>query len=372
MKLYNKVVPYLILGSAALFHPNSANAQNSNGAPILPIVTAKAIENLPNELLAKATATIETNQRYKITQRRLIARAENTRDMYMENMLAAQKRISPAIGTKRYRGIIRKELPGAPVGKHCMYGQYTQLLRALNENGDTLTVIPRTGKSACIMFKDAMRKKYSKPEYAGVIKEGHAYPSDSAYNAALEKFLVQHRITDSTASAKRKAAIEEFQKNNFSIEQVKPGSILIVPRRPGSRTLFHAIMFLGRGHIESGEFIPDANGQYMYAAHNNERIGNLFETWDMSYVFSANIEEILRTEYSKELKRLESMSSDKMIEYITRGTEISGTSLAKLPRTELVRLVQAKYFGDDITKELKQSDAPSQIALQQMVQVSRT
>lgn len=369
MKLYKKVVPYLMLGSVTMFSNNSANAQEVK-TPEQPDSNTEL--RVPNELIAKNMSVVNTVSPYAITQSRLIARAENTCDMYIENMLAAQKRLNPKIGTRGYRAAVRKELPGAPVGLHCMYGQYTQLMRALNENGDTLTIIPKGGKSACIAFKDQMRHKYSRPEYAGAIKEGRAFESDSAYSAELARHLGRRGITDSTEVARRDAAIAEFAKHNFSLAHVNPGSIMIVPRFRGSKSKFHAIMFLGEGRVQSGEFVPDTTGKYMFAAHNNERIGDVMQTWDTTSVFCADVEQILQVEYSKELKRLESMPRDKMVEYIVAGTQISAEKLLALPRGDLICLVHAKYFGDDVQKALKAPQMPPQLTMQQQLQISRS
>ncbi len=360
MKLYQKVVPYILMGSAAMLGHNSANAQNPTvPAPQLPKIEVQ----LPKKLIAKASEHYTLMSEKANTHFRLIARAEDTRDKYIENMLDAQKRLGPKVGTRGYRAAVRRELPGAPVGLHCMYGQYTQLMRALNENGDTLTVIPHGAKSACAAFKADMRAKYSKPEYSGAIHEGRAFESDSAYNAALEKYLVRHGIKDTSPAEERDRFVKEFAKHNFSLAQVNPGTIMIVPRFRGSKTKFHAIMFLGEGRVESGEFVPAATGHYMFTAHNRERIGDLIGTWDMSNVFSADIEKILQVEYTKELKRLESMPRDKMIEYIVTGTEISAERFNGASRGDLIRLVHAKYFGDDIQKALTNPVNPAQIAM---------
>jgi len=356
MKLYRKIFPYLLLGSAALFNHNSADAQNTSQAG--PVIS--------KELIANASYSYRTQ--YNCRQQRLIARAENTRDMYMDNMLGAQKRLSPKLKTKGYHAAVRQELPGAPVGLHCMYGQYTQLMRALNQNGDTLTVIPTGAKSACTQFKEQMRRKYSKPEYADVIKEGRVFESDSAYNAALDTFLAQRGLTGTSNPEKVAAAKTEFAKRNFSADHVNPGSIWIVPRFRGAKNKFHAIMFLGKGRLENGEFIPDSNGRYMYTAHNSERIGDLFKNWDMSNVFSADIEKILTVEYGKELKRLESLPRDRMVQYLTAGTTIRAEDLTQLSRMDLIRMVQAKYFGDDMKKAISQPQNAGQIAMLTMNQ----
>lgn len=369
MKLYRIALPYLMIGSAAIFSNNSANAQDIK-TPDAPNQHTEL--QVPNELIAKNMSVVNTVSPYAITQSRLTARAENTCDMYIENMLAAQKRLNPKIGTRGYRAAVRKELPGAPVGLHCMYGQYTQLMRALNENGDTLTIIPKGGKSACIAFKDQMRRKYSRPEYAGTIKEGRAFESDSAYSAELAKYLERRGITDSTEAARRDAAIAEFAKHNFSLAHINPGSIMIVPRFRGSKSKFHAIMFLGEGRVEAGEFVPGATGKYMFTAHNRERIGDIVQNFDMSNVFSADIEQILQVEYAKELKRLESMPRDQIVEYIVAGTQISAERILKLSRGDLIQLVRAKYFGDDVQKALNAPKMPPQISMQHQLQISRS
>lgn len=369
MKLYKIVVPYLMMGSAAIFNNNSANAQDIK-TPDAPNPNTEL--QAPNELIAKNMSVVNTVSPYAITQSRLTARAENTCDMYIENMLAAQKRLNPKIGTRGYRAAVRKELPGAPAGLHCMYGQYTQLMRALNENGDTLTIIPKGGKSACIAFKDQMRRKYSKPEYAGAIKEGRAFESDSAYSAELARHLGRRGITDSTEVARRDAAIAEFAKHNFSLAHVNPGSIMIVPRFRGSKSKFHAIMFLGEGRVEAGEFVPDTTGKYMFTAHNRERIGDIVQNFDMSNVFCADIEQILQAEYAKELKRLESMPRDQIVEYIVAGTKISAERVLELPRGDLIQLVRAKYFGDDVQKALNAPKKSPQISMQHQLQIGRS
>lgn len=359
MKLYRKVVPYILLGSAAIFNHNSANAQNQTSAPDF---------NISQDLVAKASYKINEINNYAITQSRLIARAQNTRDMYIDNMLGAQKRLAPYLGKKGYKKAVSQELPGAPVGLHCVYGQYTQLMRALNESGDTLNVIPRGANSACLQFKSIMGKKYSKPEYGGAIHEGHVYETDSAYNAALAKYLATRGLSLDKPSPKLEEAKKAFAKSNFSAEHINPGSIWIVPRFRGAKNKFHAIMFLGRGRVENGNFIPDEKGRYMFAAHNSERLGDLFNSWDTSNVFSADIEKILTVEYGKELKRLESMSREKMIEYIIAGTPVKAADLMPLPRSELIRMVQAKYFGDDIKRAIAPQQQVAQIAMQQMHQ----
>ncbi len=83
-----------------------------------------------------------------------------------------------------------------------------------------------------------------------------------------------------------------------------------------------------------------------------------------------HIEKILQIEYTKELKRLESMSRDKMIEYIKNDTGLSAEKLMDLSHDELLRLVHAKYFGDDL-KQIVSAPTPEQIAMEHQLQISR-
>ena len=78
MKLYRIVVPYLMMGSAAIFSNNSANAQDIK-TPDAPNPNTEL--QAPNELIAKNMSVVNTVSPYAITQSRLIARAENTCDM---------------------------------------------------------------------------------------------------------------------------------------------------------------------------------------------------------------------------------------------------------------------------------------------------
>lgn len=345
MKLFHKVVPYVLAGSAIMMSHDAAEAQTTNTpAPVLP--NAKnTLMVMPTAIASHQPAPILSIDR-KLTDTKLIARAENTVDLYIGNMLAAEKRLRSKVGTKGYHAAVRAELPGAPVGVHCVYGQYTQLARALNETGDTLTVIPSGAKAACIQFKDQMRKKYRGPEYNNAIHEGVIYESKDEYDAALEKYLAAHGVNEKTTGDKISKLAEDFAATHYSADQIAPGSIMIVPRFRGSKNKFHAIMFLGRGRIENGNFIPDPSGRYMFTAHNREKIGDFFKSWDTSNVFTADVQKILQTEYAKELKRLESLPQPQMIQYIVKDTQLSPKNLESMSRMELIQLVHKKYFGE--------------------------
>lgn len=346
MNLYKKTIPYILFGAASLFGHNSSNAQNAQ----LPQPITSQIPGV--DVIAKNQSIIDV--KYPITEaynqfnqvkNQLENRAENLCDIYIDNVLDARARIAPTRGTRKYRKTVRRELPGAPVGLHCVYGQYTQLARALDMTGDTLTIIPRNANAACDAFRKKMAQKYRGPEYDECTRNGRAWPSDSAYNAGLRKYLAAHGVTDTTEYARRGALAAQFAQNNFSMDDVNPGSILIVPRTRRSRNKFHAIMFLGRGHVQNGKFIPSADGKCIYVGFNRENIGDMFGAYDTSNVFCADIERIAAVDYGKELKRLETLPRDKMIEYIISGTNMCPADFAKMSHAELIKMVHAKYFG---------------------------
>ncbi|MBD5391551.1 hypothetical protein HDR66_01970 [bacterium] len=342
MMLYHKIIPYVIMGSASVMASNDTGARDA-----LPTANNDQIKiEIPSALSERISKNINVANGRLVMPARLARRATETRRRFVDNILSAHKRLATNIGRYGYVTAIRNELPGAPVGSHCMFGQYTQLMRALEQGGDTLTVIPIGGERECTSFKAKMREKYATPEYDHAIREGRVFESSAEYDAALEKYLARHGLAnDSTTSARRQKAIAEFAKHNFAATDVNPGSIWIVPRYRGSHGNFHAIMFLGAGRVENGEFIADPDGPMMYAAHNRECVGELFKTWDTSNVFCADIEKILIAEYEKELRKLESMPHDEMVKYIVDGTNIAPESLHFAPRSQLIRMVHDKYFG---------------------------
>ena len=112
-------------------------------------------------------------------------------------------------------------------------------------------------------------------------------------------------------------------------------------------------MLLGRGKVENGQFVPTPDGKFIYTGFNNESIGDVFKTYDMSNVFSASVEDILNVEYGKELQRLESMSKDEMIAYIIKDTSLRAADLATLSRRDLISLLHNKFFGEPIPQKIR-------------------
>lgn len=286
-------------------------------------------------------------------------KADSLRDTYVANMLRAQAKLKPLMGKRGYSAAVRQELPGAPVGRHCVWGQYTQLSRALDEMGDTLTIIPQGARTSCSQFKFHMRNKYKNAEYADCIHEGIMYESDSTYNAALQKYLSCHIKTDAPDSIRADVA-HKFAKTHFSADNLDAGSILIVPRYHGSRNTFHAIMYLGRGRVQDGQFVPDSTGRHIYTGHNRENIGDLFKTYDTSNVFAADIKKIVQVEYAKELQRIESMPTPELIQFLT-DENTPPYVLQSYPRITLLRMARDKYFKKE-TPDYKKMVIPPVLA----------
>ena len=329
-------MPYLLTGATLFAGPGltTANPERKAGA-------------LPNDLPAVShnyTVPYNATVEHKINETCLDNKADSLRDKYVANMLNAQEKLHPLMGRSGYRAAVRRELPGAPVGQHCVYGQYTHLNRALDEMGDTLTIIPVGGRASCIGFKYHMDKKYNNPEFTDCIHDGVMFETDSAYNVALEKYLKRNGVKFDTPDSVRREYIKKFAARNFSADGLDSGSILIVPRYRGSRNKFHAIMYLGRGQIQGGKFVADSTGRHIYVGHNRENIGDLFKTYDTSKVFAADTRKIARAEYANELKRIESMSLDQLIASLS-DTELSDSILATYPRSTLVRMARDRYFN---------------------------
>lgn len=317
MKL-KRIIPWLILGAATVAM-SGGQAKTETRNP---------------QFEQKDSTHYTLTQTQDMRQKFLDQKADDLCATYMKNMLDAQKRLAPLLGKHGYRKAVRNELPGAPVGLHCVYGQYTQLNRALNEMGDTLTIIPDGAKNACWQFKHQMREKYSAPEYAGCIAEGRMFETDSAYNQALAKYMTQ-----------KGASVEKFAKRNFSAQKLTPGTILVVPRTHGSVNEFHAILLLGRGRLENGEFVPDSTGRIMYAGHNRETIGDLFKTWDTRNVFATDTKRIATIGYDKELTEIENMTTQQLVEYLNQDTPANTVlPFMFLTKDTLVQMARSKYF----------------------------
>lgn len=295
----------------------------------------KAVSSYPN-LIENSTFYLEN-------------KADKLCDEYIKNVISTCKKLNylstEKYMTKQYRMAVSKEIPGAPVGQHCMFSQYTQLNRALYKlNEDTLNLIPNSGSKSCSALKLSMRKKYSAPEYNETIKEGHLYRTKQEFNIALKKFLEQSKNVSDYENL-----IKTFSAKNFIAENMHRGTILIVPQTRNSQRSFHAIVYIGRGFIDkNGSFKESKTGEFLFAANNREIIGNIFKFWNTKNVFMADIKKIAVIGFRKEFERLKNMETESLLKYVSDDTKTnSKTNHESFERDVLVVFATLKYFGLD-------------------------
>lgn len=366
---FKKIVPYVLIPASVILaglsraNNSSASAQTATGT--YAIATMDSGITPFNAIIDIANPEMKA----QMEQMSLDKKADDLVGKYVDNMLTAQQKLKPLLGTTKYRSAVRQELPGAPVGYHCVYGQYTQLNRALRDMGDTLTIVPTDASRACIAFKSEMRKKYAAPEYQNAIHEGQMFESDSAYNVALGKYMTRRKVAQNAPDSVRNAVAAQFAAKNFSADELSAGTMLVVPRYRGSKNKFHMIMLLGRGRIENGKFVPDENGRYIYTGHNRETIGDLFETWDASNVFAADTRKIARAQYAAEWQRIEAMPDSALISFLERNDTTTKPCpvYSNMPRPVLLDLVRSRYFKEPAPKNIPNQNNTLAYAPQQNI-----
>lgn len=366
---FKKIVPYVLIpASVVLAGLSRASNSNASAQTTASAHTIAAMDSSANPFSAMIDI-MNPEMKSQLDQMSLDKKADNLVDKYVDNMLTAQQKLKPLLGTVKYRSAVRQELPGAPVGYHCVYGQYTQLNRALRDMGDTLTIVPTDASRACIAFKSEMRKKYAAPEYQNAIHEGQMFESDSAYNVALGKYMTRRKVAQNAPDSVRNAVAAQFAAKNFSADELSAGTMLVVPRYRGSKNLFHMIMLLGRGRIENGKFVPDENGRYIYTGHNREVIGDLFNTWDVSNVFAADTRKIARTQYAAEWQRIEAMPDSALISFLERNDTTTKPCpvYSNMPRPVLLDLVRSRYFKEPAPKNIPNQNNALAYAPQQNI-----
>lgn len=248
----------------------------------------------------KASDTLETE--YDLQKQMIEYKVQQLITTYIDNAVNGAKRILESKKHTNYLSAVRKELPGAPSDKkrgtvHCLYGQYTQLNRAIQEIGDTIQIIPNTNNAhmATSSFKRNMSQLYDNPEYPNSIHRGCLYATDTEYTKALNKYLsTQTNNKKGDADSLRTHYTKEFEKNNYCASTLNPGTIIIVSSG-------HAIMYLGQGEIKNNEFVPDENGQAICCAYNHEQTAIYLRTWDTKNSFAADIQNIATQKYYAQL-----------------------------------------------------------------------
>lgn len=330
------IIPYAIFGLASVL-PGRVRAQsNTTNIPNKQIAMARPIATLSGAYRATYNATTNDMLRDKSTT--LI-------DSFIVDMLESQRKLAPYakhMKTRTYKNMVRAELPGAPVGAHCMFGQYTHMQNALKSLGDTLTMIPSRARKVCTEFKSQMRNAYG--NIPNAIYEGVAYKTNDEYTAALVKYMTKRGATLKSPESVLEKIEHDFEQNHFSIDRLAPGSILIVPRFHGATNSFHAIMYCGRGNVENGKFIADKNGDPVYAGHNRESLYYIFDAFDMSNVFAANMHVIAQEVYRREFAKIEGMTKAEMIAFIEKNSTLTPEFLKDMSNKLLLKVARAIYF----------------------------
>lgn len=286
MTLFKKTLPYfftvtvLLSSSALASYDKSGDSHKTNKFEIV-------------DSLSSGTTEVPYDIKKQIAENKAIELVTK----YIHNAVSGAKRILVSKKKTGYLSAVRKELPGAPVNPehtfHCLYGQYTQLNRALNQMGDTIQIIPQTYNAhmATSSFKQQMTKLYDNEEYPNSIHRGHLYANETEYNTALNKYLsIKTKNKTGDIDSLRTKYTEDFEKNHFCANQLNPGSIIIVSSG-------HAIMYLGIGRIENNQFVPDETGTAICCGYNCEQTATSLKSWNTDKAFAADIQNIATQKY---------------------------------------------------------------------------
>ena len=249
-----------------------------------------------NDFKQKYSISYHQEADYNLQKQEIKEHVEQLITTYVDNAVNGAKRILENKKDKGYVSAVRKELPGAPACQHCLYGQYTQLNRALQQMGDTIQIIPTANNAhrATNSFKRSMTKLYDNPNYPNSIHRGHLYMSDKEYTQALNRYIAT-KTRGQTDTTLCKKYTKEFEKGNYCAEHLNPGTIIIVNSG-------HAIMYLGIGRIQNKEFIPDKKGQPVCCAYNSEHTAMLLSYWEVNNSFAADIQNIATQKYLAQLQ----------------------------------------------------------------------
>lgn len=283
MKL-GKIITYVLLGTATVF-PLGVVKPNSNKDK--------------DEFKELYSAHALREDTYDLDKEKIDAKVRLVMENYIDNAISGTKRIIANQNKKGYSSAVRKELPGAPVSHHCLYGQYKQLNRALEQFGDSLQVIPQNSNAhmSTSNFKSAMAKLYNNDEYANSIHRGRLYNSKKEYDKSLDKFVAQKTYGKQNVSdSLRNVYVSQFEKYNYCASDLNPGTIIIVNSG-------HAVMYLGIGKIKNNEFVPDENGEPVCCAYNREHPAIYLSCWSTSSSFAADIQNIITQKYYAQLEK---------------------------------------------------------------------
>lgn len=285
MKL-RQIIPYVIFSAATVFPLGVVKSYNDKDQ------TSKEFK----ELCSVHTLQEQT---YDLDKEKIDEKVRLVMKNYIDNAIDGTHRIIANQNKTGYSSAVRKELPDAPVSHHCLYGQYKQLNRALEQFGDSIQVIPQNSNAhmSTVTFKSTMTKLYNNDEYANSIHRGHLYNSENEYNKSLDKFVAQKTYGKQNVSdSLRNVYVSEFERHNYCASKLNPGTIIIVNSG-------HAVMYLGIGKIKNDKFIPDENGEPVCCAYNREHPAIYLSYWKTSSSFAVDIQNILTQKYMAQLQK---------------------------------------------------------------------
>lgn len=278
---FRKIVPY-ILSLGMLFSPKTIASYSNE---------EKSSKEINFEEKFNMSSYMENS--YDLQKQMIENRAQKLISTYIDFAINGTKRIIENKNKSGYMSAVRQELPGAPTNTsrrtlHCLYGQYTQLNRALAEIGDTIQMIPRAENAhmATSSFRRNMSKLYNNTEYKKSIYTGHLYSTDEEFNAALDKYIKTNTNNKKgNLDSLRNLYTQQFKQTNFCATELNPGTIIIVSSG-------HAVMYLGQGSVKNEEFIPDENGHAIVCSYNREHPAIDLSYWGTKNAFAADIKNI--------------------------------------------------------------------------------
>jgi len=283
---FKKIVPY-VLGAMLALPLGAITSHN------------KDKENTEtNKFETKYKISAIKESLYNLEQKVIEEKVELLISNYIDNAVGGAKRIIANQKKNGYRSAVRRELPGAPVSQHCLYGQYTQLNRAIEQVGDTIQIIPKIGNShmATNSFKRCMTKMYDNPNYPNSIYKGRLYTTQEEYTKARNRYIYSRMHSKKDTMGLHDKYTKDFAKNNYCVTDLNPGTIIIVSSG-------HAVMYLGIGKIKNDEFVPDENGRAVCCAYNGEHTAIYLSYWDTNNAFSADIQNIATQKYITMLEK---------------------------------------------------------------------
>jgi hypothetical protein len=261
---------------------------------------------------------------------------------YIATVLQTSAKIKPFRGTKKYGAVVRSELGrDAPVFRHCVRGQYASLQKAIENLGVDEPIIPSAAANSTITFCQTMTAKY--PQFTAT---GTLYKDTDAFIAALTEFLAKNPAKNEI----------DFMQNNINLDDVAPGSILILPSPANRGSGRHAVLYIGRGNFQDAEFVQDHEGEPHIAGFNRESVAKLFNPGQSAIrptrtsrgtipTFVASIPEIAGDIFKHESAKIAGMTRAEMLNMLADGDDAVIEKLEKYDDGALRQFCYMAYFG---------------------------